>query len=404
MKPKREKRAVVLVGAGASLDLGAPSTSKLTEITEGRIFADEYLQKYGGSDAYSVLKETLAGYLHGGTYAVNYEHIFHCANELQYIEPIPGAMNEFRPILSPFLLPQTVLDKEVLSGLASRMAEFIFAEMSNICETPQANLEPLAKFLCSLRRDHITRVYTTNYDDFFWQAGSDFYTGYDRSSTPDGAKFDGEAFWRASGKDSVFHLHGSVHLGFLSLQDPDDDFGTLYWFDDRATALEHSSYSGSGDQCMDGSQTMRTAVITGLDKLSCIQRQPFSHYYASMARDMMMADLIYVIGCGLRDLHVNTWLKEARRKKPRTPLILVDCWPEGFREDTEFEYEPRAAAMVHSLYMHVTEGYPRKSYGSNWTLDNDCTCAIWDRGFSAFLEAADELVEILRILSPANSG
>ena len=172
--------------------------------------------------------------------------------------------------------------------------------------------------------------------------------------------------------------------------------GALHWFDDRAKALQHSSYSGSGNQRMDGSQIRRTAVITGLDKLSHLQRQPFSHYYASMARDAMMADIIYVIGSGLSDLHLNTWLGEARRKNPMPPLVFVDRWPNCFLDDTAFELDCKTIEMFHTLRICVNEHNRGDKYGSGWTLGKDCPCAIWDKGFLAFLRAPDELKDVLR--------
>ena len=141
------------------------------------------------------------------------------------------------------------------------------------------------------------------------------------------------------------HLHGSVHLSFSPPQAQDAGLGALHWFDDRSTALKNSSYSGSDELKMDGNQLIPTAVITGLDKLSHLQRCPFSHYYASMARDAMLADIIYVIGYGLSDLHLNTWLGEARRKNPMPPLIFVDWWPNGFLFDTAFELERKPNEM-----------------------------------------------------------
>ena len=81
---------------------------------------------------------------------------------------------------------------------------------------------------------------------------------------------------------------------------------------------------------MDGSSFMRTAVITGLEKLSRLQRRPLSHFYSAMARDMMLVDVIFVIGSGLGDLHLNTWLHEARSRNPIPPILFIDCWEDDF--------------------------------------------------------------------------
>ena len=398
---ERKKRALVLTGAGASLEFGAPNTAKLTKAVKTRVCADAWMQQCGGARAYLKIGKTLAGYLQGGAEAVNFEHVYHCAHDLlSTFDPIPRAVNEYRPILVPFVSRRIAVDEQALQALVESMAKFIFEELSAVCNKPEASLDPLAAFIAKLREDHITRIYTTNYDDFLLQVAPDLYTGFDSAPSPDPKSFDAGAFWQATDADSVFHLHGSVHLGFGFTQTRDSDLDTLHWFDDRAKALPYTSYGGSGKRQMDGSQIIQTAVITGFDKLSRLQQPPLSHYYASMARDALTADIIYVIGSGLSDLHLNSWLGDARRKNPKPPLIFVDCWPGGFLEATAFRSERKTMEMLHKLRMLVNHDYyGGDSYGSGWTLEKKRTCAIWDKGFLSFLRAPSELDHVLAELT-----
>lgn len=403
MATDRKKRAMVLVGAGASLDFGAPSVADLTESIRQKVAADAWMRKIGGDTAYRVIYETLSTYLLGGACAVNFEHVFHCAHELLFtFEPSPSTVNEYRPILQPFISRQIEVDEQSLVELVRHMAKFIFDEVSAICEAPPANLGLITSFLGRLRDDHVVRIYTTNYDDLLLQAVPDLYTGFDPQPSSDAKLFDRRAFWQATEVDCICHLHGSVHLAFCNDLEPsaDADLGDLHWFDDRADALSRPLYYGSGDRLMDGSQIVRTPLITGLDKLSRLQQRPLMHYYASMAADAMKADIIYVIGCGLGDLHLNTWLAEARRMKPTPPLVLVDWWPESFLEDTAFESSRKTAEMVHTLHMRVNGSYyDGDRYGSGWTLSKDRNCAVWDKGFLAFLNAPSELDHVLEELA-----
>ena len=99
------KRALVIAGAGAALEYGAPSTSKLTELVRKKIRADDVMRLFGADQACRRIDETLSAYLVGGSDAVNFEHIFHCAQELlsNTFKPTPGAVNEFRPITRAWL-------------------------------------------------------------------------------------------------------------------------------------------------------------------------------------------------------------------------------------------------------------------------------------------------------------
>ena len=401
---KRKRRAVVLTGAGASLEFGAPSTAQLTQDIEQKVENDAWMRKCGGDHAYREIFKVLAEYLEGGACAVNFEHIYHCAHELLFtFEPTHGAVNEYRPILQPFICRRIQISKWALRALVNRIVEFIFEELSEICKNPTTGLDPLSCFLSKLRKDYIIRIYTTNYDDFLLQAAPDLYTGFDSKPSSDAKRFDHQAFWQETDTDCVFHLHGSVHMSFALPSAPDMGLGDLYWFDDRTAALRHSSYSGSGDRRMDGSQIVRAAMITGLDKLSHLQRRSFLHYYASMARDTMTADIIYVIGYGLRDLHLNTLLAEARRREPVPPLVFIDRWPNCFLYDTAFELDRKTIDMFHTLRMYVSDPYDGVKYGSGWTLSKypkHRNYAICDKGFLAFLKAPTELDDILTKLIP----
>ena len=398
-----KKRAMILVGAGASLDFGVPSVADLTKYIGQKVAADAWMRKIGGDTAYRVIYKTLSAYLQGGAPAVNFEHIHHCAHELLFtFDPSPSTVNEYRPILQPFIRREIEVGELSLQELVRHMTKFIFDRVSAICEDPKADLGLITSFLGRLRNDHVVRIYTTNYDDLLLQAVPDLYTGFDPKPSSNAKRFDRRAFWKAADVDCVFHLHGSVHLAFSNDPAPPAgvDLGDLYWFDHRADASRRSLYYGSGDRRMDGSRIVRTALVTGLDKLSRLQQRPLAHYYASMAVDAMKADIIYVIGYGLGDLHLNTWLAEARRMKPTPPLVFVDWWPESFLQDTAFESSRKTAEMVHTLHMLV--GYDccgGDKYGSGWTLSKDRNCAIWDKGFLAFLSRHRELNHVLAELA-----
>ena len=325
MPKHRAKRALILTGAGASIPFGAPSTACLTKSLQSKILVDSWMRRCGSDRVWSDIFDELANYLHGGADAVNFEMVYHCAHELlSTFEPTPGAVNEFRPILVPFITRQTNFTKEALRQLVIRMVQFIYEDLSAASERLRVSLDPLSGFLARIREHYVTRVYTTNYDDFALQAAPDLYTGFDPASIPGAKRFDHRTFWQATDRDCVCHVHGSVHLSFGDPLPGEPDLGELYWYDHRSEAAKAVPRRVSDDLRPDGGSTVVTPLVTGLDKLSHLQRQPFTHYYGSLARDAMNADIVFVIGSGLGDLHLNTWLKAARRRKRKPPLILVD--------------------------------------------------------------------------------
>lgn len=162
----KKRRAVILLGAGASLEYGAPSTPSLTDEIRAKVLNDPVMQKFGSADAYKMIEDRLKTYLVKPG-VVHFEQIFHCAHELAYsFEPITGAFDNFMPILVPFLERKFPDTQQALRSLASFMAEAIFETIAERCAKPQCSLVPLSNFLNSMRDQFCTRIYSTNYDDF----------------------------------------------------------------------------------------------------------------------------------------------------------------------------------------------------------------------------------------------
>ena len=357
MPKHRTKRALILTGAGASIPFGAPSTTCLTKSLQARILADDWMCQCGSDRVWSEIFDKLANYLHGGADAVNFEMVYHCAHELlSTFEPTPGAVNEFRPILVPFITRRSNFTEESLRQLVIRMVQFIYEDLSAVSERLRVSLDPLAEFLARIQEDYVTRVYTTNYDDFALQAAPDLYTGFDPASIPGAKRFDHRMFWQATDRDCIFHVHGSVHLSFGVPLPGEPDLGELYWYDNRSEAAKAVPQTGSDDLRPDGGSTVVTPLVTGLDKLSHLQRQPFTHYYASLAQDAMKADVVFVIGSGLGDLHLNTWLKAARRRKRKPPLILVDRLSLSELGLPARDWDRKFVSMIHDLLMPLKDG------------------------------------------------
>jgi hypothetical protein len=394
------KRALILFGAGASIDYGAPSTNGLTSTIEQKLLADTWVKNTGGDVAYKKIKSALTGYL-SSTSAVNFEQIYHCSHELltTFYTSTPGAADEFKPILVPFLVDRIGFNRDALQALCDKLVDIIFHDVSNCCEAPSLDFRSLSAFLKKIRANYVTRIYTTNYDDFPLQAAPDLYNGFaDSGSGP--ARFDVDGFWRKERRDGIFHLHGSVHMGFLS--PPVDDVGELAWFNDRAEAQRHSSFSGSSPERMDGTSVLRTAVITGLEKLSRVQQRPFAHFYSMMARDSMRADIIFVIGSGLADLHLNTCLAEARSRSTRPPLLYVDWWPNSFEEDVYDDTDSKSVRLFHKLKVHISREH-RGTRDGGWLISQDRSAAIWDKGFASFLKEDLQLDRIHSNLMGVNA-
>ena len=204
------KRAVILFGAGASFEYKAPSMRQLTDAIEREVMADAWMQRTKGDKAFAAIKAGLQNYLHDPG-IVHFEHIYHCAHELiSTFAPPSGATDEFRPLLHPFISNKSGIAEGALTALVGKMASVIFAEVSACCGRNPISLAPLTNFLGAMRENYITRIYSTNYDDFPLQAAGDLYTGFDPAPSTRAKPFEIDSFWHKEDWHSIFHLHGSV--------------------------------------------------------------------------------------------------------------------------------------------------------------------------------------------------
>ena len=97
---------------------------------------------------------------------------------------------------------------------------------------------------------------------------------------------------------------------------------------------------------------------------------------------------------GLADLHLNNWLHEARSHRPRTPILFIDLWKGGFGAEIS-KLNTKLIRLFHSLKIEINKQSPGYSPAPGWTVSNDRTAAVWDRGFQEFLNAEATLTQVL---------
>jgi len=298
MNKNGKQRALVVMGAGASVELGIPATIGFGNLIDDAIKADKYCAHVGGTEVYFDIRDKLRTY-YASEAEAHFERIYHVMHELSQLRAKQGAVPKFLPVMYPFLGTAVTHPEQALKAACSAMLDFIYAKVSEVCDNPALPLNPLSAFFEVLEQQYVPRVYTTNYDDFVAQATQGrYFTGFTQRHG-DHSDFDGKAFWAEWGKPALFHLHGSVHMGFSV--PGEHQIGDIVWFDDKAVARRQARFNGSGVDRMDGTHVERGAIITGLDKLGRLQQSPYAFYYSALNREAMEADLILVLGSGLAE-------------------------------------------------------------------------------------------------------
>ena len=397
----KKQRALVIVGAGASVEYGIPATEKFNGLIDAGIAGDTYCSSVGGHDAYLDVKKTLESY-YGNPSEAHFERIYHVMHELYAFEKTPGAVPKYSAVMQPFLKQKKEYSSKALKVACQSMLKIIYKEVSSACEKPIVSLQSLESFFSSLEKKFIPRVYTTNYDDFISQATQDqYFTGFDLPSD-NHQIFNSKSYWSNWNKPGLFHLHGSVHFGFPAPQTHIE----LAWYNSRTEAIKNSEFNGSIISTMDGTGVERSAIITGLNKLDRLQQTPFATYYSGLSRDVIEADIVIILGSGLADLHLNTWFREIRKHSShQTPLLYVGYWggnAEDFCSSIRFEQDELQIALFHDLGfdLNIPEAQFRAIDG--WTIDANNTGAVWADGFQSFLSKGDGLNQIIDRLMYSN--
>lgn len=386
MEKDKKKRAVVIVGAGASVEYGVPVTIGLGQLIEEAIHANDFCKQVGGAAVYTEIKDELEKY-YSSEVEAHFERIYHVLHELLALDVTPGAVPKFLPVMLPFLSRSKVYDNMALRAACDFIVTFIYNYISSICSKPKCSVKALEDFFIKMSKHYTPRVYSTNYDDFIEQAtGGRLFTGFtDRHG--DHFDFSPVSYWSNWDQPGLFHLHGSVHMGFPH---EGHEIGDIVWYRSREDAARNAKFSGSGLSRMDGTQLDRSVILTGLDKLGRIQQSPYVAYYAGLSRDVQEADVIFVLGSGLADLHLNICLREARRARPDLPILFVGYWGEdayGLINAIRFDYGDREISLFHDLRIdlyNLTESQFKA--GDGWVITSDAKAAVWASGFQSFLQ------------------
>lgn len=393
---EQRKRAVVIFGAGASVEYGIPATAPLTKKITEKINNDPRFKGLKVAEVYNYVKDTLEKY-YGDENQAHFERIYHVVHELFAHYHHDKAVSKFLPVMAPFLSAENHFEQVDFLATVKAIIEIIYAEASVACDSKDVDLTSLRNFFSYLEAQYIPRIYTTNYDNFVDKAIENKYsTGFTRKFN-NCKLFDSKSFFKTWNEPCLYHLHGSIHMGYVTPETLNTEIGELAWYDDTKDALQNAFITASGISRMDGTMFERTSIITGLEKLGRLQQNPYAFYYSQLSRDIMEADVIFVIGSGLADLHINKWLHEVRKNKPKTPLVLVGYWDkDAFGDVTDFEI-----SLMHDLNVKNSVRDNQEENWNDWNLYPQNNAATWHLGFHSFLEDVNKLDEVLNKINPS---
>lgn len=403
-KPSTKPSLTVVVGAGASMPLGVPSTWGLTELVKTAL-RQHKPRPPDPTFQPRVEKLLAAAELYYGEKNLNFEHI------LDVLESACTLVAGWKagPTVSEGCLTQSkddlddVLDWSFIHECMFVLKHCILDAMTaaSAAAATQPSWATYRSFWEALAADFTLTIVTLNYDTLVEQA-----LGLDGSHQGLVA-VKGENVWRLDQKvlqtpsmaHRLLHLHGSIQFGRREYNtDPnrfcyEDGFHELYWHP-SPEAAQRTIAGGPSPQSQSGRWLETGPIITGLHKPDKLLVEPLASYYVESANQIIRCKRLLVIGYGFADRHINALLARMTRvhgASRRTAAIdYVDMEEEcgSTRRSDMFIMLQRWGEERYEIDP-FTNPYP-------WRSANCCARFYWKGLLEVADNEMDELVEFLK--------
>lgn len=332
---------VVVLGAGASISAGLPSTASLTTLVDdaipGKTSQGWTCRLQDGPPPGQTISAAFAVTLRAAVKAHFGNNTFPQGNQF---ENLLGAVEELedyvfrRTFLSKIVgLPGglTVLDDTLMvTTTRNYLVEAIHRHVGEAVSRPEVRTHAAAvqlrRMLQRLAKRFRLVVIDLNYDDIVDEADLRWADGYTRS-VGDAFIFDPEQWIRAVSdydRNLLLHLHGSVRFGNHPSEVP--------WTSTPEQPAKYASYhiaklhiSVSSQARADGRSYSAPYVISGISKgpKMVYNMRPYGYYLSALSQLVPVSDALLCIGYGWGDPHVNTLLDEFMTQRPDAPAVVV---------------------------------------------------------------------------------
>ncbi len=324
-------RATALLGAGAAIEIGGPTSSELTK----NICSQE--------ETCEALFNQIVGWNNPShdRQQPNFEDIMNALESLSsYSNGMRFKNSEYNPAELAFIevKSQKFSEPNSLNLAKSRLINII-AERVN-----QYN----GQFKCSDSNTWFWNFWvkatnsccwdigTLNYDDCVDQSIHNFNDGY-RYTDSEYSTFDPFQMTQLDNTTRIMHLHGSIFYGYR--QDDKNDnylenfFEDLYKFNSLKKSCDTWN-NRSPNISQSGMQAIIGPIITGRRKSDKLLAYPYSYYYNVFQQSLLNNSSLLIVGYSFGDLHINSllWRFKKTHGSNRRIVLIADfpkspcCW------------------------------------------------------------------------------
>lgn len=329
----QKKKLMVVLGAGASIELGMPSVNNID-----RLFCEWALDGYKLSNdesqsLYSYIRDEINRHYSfnpksGMVKQTNFEEILYVILQLSAIlsdDNYNLPMNAFfglkkLPKINSYR-GEKFVDGNDLRQLCSFLLDRLISEFRVRCDavrnTNQTEFVHFKNFIHQLNTDYDAAFITLNYDNLITQVCSDLFTGFSDTT----GSFVTSSIYERESWGLIYHLHGSVHF---DMQGEPLDMHAIKWNPDLNSTFQGNSLGRNAQDTAEGIQMPTSVIVAGYGKTSQIQRVPFRTYYTQLDRLVESSDAVLFLGYGFNDLHLNNCCHSIRKNGNKKPVVIID--------------------------------------------------------------------------------
>jgi hypothetical protein len=330
MKMIKKHKLLVLVGAGASVDLGMPSSEKIHCLFIKWAQEEFPLADQKDSNLYSYIADQISRFYRGNPKTglrkhTNFEELLYVILQLSTYKYRDNFSNPLLAFLSCREMPpvyhhgeKTDADGFLLYWLAGFLIDKLLEHFRLICKGVNrcdCYFKKHAHFWKKLREDYALGIFNLNYDNLILQALPGIGTGF----SPENGVFNASSLMQAISWDFCYHIHGSIHFDMRKI----DSMHRIYWQNDLRAQFSTNSVGRNPQSTREGYDFPTSVIIAGYEKLHQIRREPFRSFYNCLERAIFDADAILLVGSGQGDEHINSIFEEYFEKNPRKRVFIV---------------------------------------------------------------------------------
>lgn len=412
---------MILVGAGASVKAGIPSTAELGDVAKRALPVQHIPGTAYGTPPFAIprsvqMADVLDSALRGTYENYDFEILLHALEQLETFNsrgyarvsgsntPILGSFAELMRRYEILCDPNVIRQARHAATRAIHRTVGSASEGWGIQPSDIEAREQIKRMLLDLSERFRLIVVDFNYDDLVDQAPVEWNDGFTGIVPDRGCSLFSPTAWAKAIDDPTAHLlmhvHGSVRFGFK----PQEALNVTTRFAEPAkyeqinAARDSVENRGVSGTTIDGQVYDADIIISGLGKAGKIayNARPYGYYQRAISQFVPMSSRLLVLGYGWRDEHVNTWIDELiDLQRDRRCAVVTRRTGADVGDNTSTEYRRLNTLAGPNVWLSIESrayAQPDPTYPTFFTEGN---FAIAPAGFSLDASVESSILNFL---------